>query len=135
MNCITIALDHWSKVREVELTIGPKQGGGGGAKTTNEPPTDPANPPKKRRRKNKKGKDTKPETDGIAAAAKDSKAPPTAPKDPQKSPHHNIALGVGRRTIQSRPVRNKGTFGARVIWTSAATRLRLVACGGRLTIF
>ena len=54
MNCITVALDHWSKVCETELTIGPKQCGGGGTKTTNEPPTDPTNPPNKRRRKNKK---------------------------------------------------------------------------------
>ena len=55
MNCITVASDHWSKVREVELTIGQKQGGGGGTKNTNKNTNDYSKPPKKRCRRNKKG--------------------------------------------------------------------------------
>ena len=81
-NCIHVALDHWAKVRETELTIGPKQNNGGGTKTTNETPTD-STQPRKRRRKNKKSKDTKQDTHSVAAAAtKDKVLPPAAPKDP-----------------------------------------------------
>ena len=69
MNCITVMRDHWQKVRETMLTIGPRQGNGGGTTTTNHPPSDPTNPPKKKRKKNKKGKEVKTDTDGVAAAA------------------------------------------------------------------
>ena len=38
-NCMQVALDHWSKVQETELTMGPKQGNGGN-KNTNETPSE-----------------------------------------------------------------------------------------------
>ena len=49
MNCITVASEHWSKVREVEMTMGQKQGGGGGIKDNgNDNANDPTRPPKKK---------------------------------------------------------------------------------------
>merc|ERR1712240_660474 len=64
MNCIFIASEHWSKVREIEATISGKQPNGGAAKDGN---TDNTRPPKKKRKRNKKPKDANPE-DGVAAA-------------------------------------------------------------------
>ena len=61
MNCITIASERLSKVREVEMTMGQKQGGDGGSTkdNSNDNANDPTRPPKKRRRRNKKAKDSK----------------------------------------------------------------------------
>ena len=130
-NCIHVALDHWAKVRETELTIGPKQNNGGGTKTTTEPPSD-STQPKKRRRKNKKSKDTKQDSDGIAAAATKDKAPPPAtPKDPQKPPTPQYCFRCGEEDHMVKACKEQGDLRCETIWTRTHTRPRLVACGGR----
>ena len=89
MNCISIASEHWSKVREIEATISGKQPSGGGAKDGNTDNTDSSRPPKKKRKRNKKPKDSNPE-EGVAATVtttKEVKAPmATAPAGGQKPP-------------------------------------------------
>ena len=50
MNCIPIASDHWSKVREVEATISGKQSNGGGTKDGNTDNIDSTRPSKRRGR-------------------------------------------------------------------------------------
>ena len=57
MNCITIASEHWAKVREVEATMSQRQPGGGGSKDGNNDTNDSTRPPKKKRRRTKKAKD------------------------------------------------------------------------------
>ena len=79
MNCISIASEHWSKVREIEAMISGKQPNGGGAKDGNTDNVDPTRPPKKKRKRNKKPKDASPE-DRVAAAVTTTKEvkPPSA---------------------------------------------------------
>ena len=78
MNCIPIASDHWSKVREVEATISGKQSNGGGTKDGNTDNVDSTRPPKKKRKRNKK-KDTTPQDSVAAAVTTTSEVkPPTA---------------------------------------------------------
>ena len=86
-------MDHWSKVRETELTMGPTQNNGGN-KNTKETPSE-SQQPRKRCRKNKKSKDAKQDGDGIAAAATKDKALPVAPKDPQKVPTPSYCFRCG----------------------------------------
>ena len=57
MKCITIASEHWAKVREIEATMSQKQPGGGGSKDGNNDNNDPSRPPKKKRKRTKKGRD------------------------------------------------------------------------------
>merc|ERR1712240_834320 len=82
MNCITIASEHWAKVREIEATMSQKQPGGGGSKDGNNDNNDSSRPPKKKRKRNKKLRDPTAE-EGLAAtttATKEVKAPAaTAP--------------------------------------------------------
>ena len=98
MNCITIASEHWSKVREIEATISGKQPNGGGAKDGNTDNADSTRPPKKKRKRNKKPKDANPE-DGVAAAVtttKEVKAPTaTAPAGGQKPPAPQYCFRCG----------------------------------------
>ena len=105
MNCITIASEHWSKVREIKATISGKQSNGGGAKDSNTDNADSTRPPKKKRKRNKKPKDANPE-DGVATAVtttKEVKAPTaTAPAGGQKPPAPSIVLGVVNLTTRSR---------------------------------
>merc|ERR1712112_337746 len=44
INCISIASEHWAKVREIEATISGKQPNGGGSKDGNTDNTDPSRP-------------------------------------------------------------------------------------------
>ena len=110
MNCITIASEHWSKVREIKATISGKQSNGGGAKDGNTDNADSTRPPKKKRKRNKKPKDANPE-DGVAAAVtttKEVKAPTaTAPAGGQKPPSPSIVLGAENPTIRSRGARSR----------------------------
>ena len=80
MNCITIGLAHWSKVRETQATISGKQPNGGGTQNGNNDNVDPTRPPKKKRKRNKKKNDVNPE-DGVAATVttgKNEVKPPAA---------------------------------------------------------
>ena len=91
-NCMQVALKHWTKVCETELTMGPKPGGGGsltGAKPgggdglTGET-SDGTQPKSKKRKKNKKPKTNQSDGDGTAATVTMDKAPFFTSKDPPK---------------------------------------------------
>merc|ERR1712002_504821 len=66
MDCITIGLTHWSKVRETQATISAKQPGSGGQPKGNKVVDPTLSPQKKKRKRNKKKNNGKPE-DGVAA--------------------------------------------------------------------
>ena len=106
INCISIASEHWAKVREIEATISGKQPSGGGSKDGNTDNTDPSRPPKKKRKRNKKLKDSNPE-EGVAATVttttKEVKAPTaTAPAGGQKppTPQYCFCCGESDHTVK-----------------------------------
>ena len=80
-NCMQVALEHWSKVHETELTLGPNSIGGGGS--TGETP-DGTKPKTKKRKKNKKPKTTQSDGDGTAATVTKDKTLAVTTKDPPK---------------------------------------------------
>ena len=91
INCISIASEHWAKVREIEATISGKQPSGGGSKDGNNDNNDPSRPPKKKRKRTKKTKDPIAKeglaTTATATTTKKAKAPTaTAPAGVQKPP-------------------------------------------------
>merc|ERR1712240_45095 len=56
IDCITIGLTHWSKVRETQATISGKQPNAGGSQNGNNDSVDPTRPPQKKKRKRNKKK-------------------------------------------------------------------------------
>ena len=104
-NCMQVALDHWSKVRETELTMGPKQSNGGNNKT-DETPSE--SQPHKRRKRNKKSKDSQQDGAGIVAAATKDKGPAIPPKDPPKAPPPSYCFRCGESDHTSRACKHMG---------------------------
>merc|ERR1712240_233800 len=107
MDCITIGLTHWSKVRETQATISAKQPGSGGQPKGNEV-VDPTLPPqKKKRKRNKKKNDGKPE-DGVAATVTTGKtevnppatAPPATGGQKPPTPQYCFKCGEGDHTAK-----------------------------------
>ena len=79
-NCMQVALNHWSKVQETELTIGPKPSGSGSTTGVISDGTQS----RKKRKKNKKSKNTQSDRDGTAATVTKDKTTAVTPKDPPK---------------------------------------------------
>merc|ERR1712240_529316 len=108
LDCITIGLTHWSKVRETQATISGKQPGSGGPPNGNEV-VDPTMPPqKKKRKRNKKKNKGKPE-DGVAATVTTGKtevkppaatAPPAAGGQRPPTPQYCFKCGEGDHTAR-----------------------------------
>ena len=105
INHISIASEHWAKVREIKVTMLQKQPNGGGSKDGNNDINDPSRPPKKKRKRNKKSKDPTAE-EGLAATAtattaKEVKAPAaTAPSGVQKPPAPQYCFAAARVIIR-----------------------------------
>ena len=97
MNCISIASEHWAKVREIEVTMSQKQPSGGGSKDGNNDDNDSSRPLKKKRKRTKKAKDPTAEKGLAATATKEVKAPATtAPGGTQKPPAPQYCFCCGK---------------------------------------
>ena len=100
MDCITIGLTHWSKVRETQATISGKQPNAGGSQNGNNDNVDPTRPPQKKKRKRNKKKNEGNPKDGVAATVttgKNEVKPPAAtaptqiwPATSQRQPHRGV---------------------------------------------
>ena len=91
-NCLAIALEHWSKVRETKLMMAKPQGKAGDpptGKTTEE------TQPKKKKKKNKKPKNSQTDQPGTAVIVIIDKPPAIAPKDPPKVPTPSYCFWCG----------------------------------------
>ena len=124
-----VALDHWSKVRETKLTIGPKQGCG----SNNTGETSGESQPKKSVKRIRSLRTLSKMELKLQLKPQRIKLLLFHRRIPQKSPHQATASGVGNLTTHQKLVSTRGTFGVTTIEIQKVTLPRRVTCTGRLT--